>query len=117
MKKAFTAKATSDNTLSTKLKGAYDTAHPAAATGKAENSRCEKVAGATYEEGEKAREGCDEGLCCGSADKFLRDGSKLTIETCQKVDATKYTYWPPFTAGMLANPKSETWRFQCISAA
>merc|ERR1712083_487775 len=27
---------------------------------------------------------CSEGFCCGAAQKFLKDGTKLAIETCQK---------------------------------
>merc|ERR1712072_1438843 len=43
-------------------------------------------------------------LCCGAAQRFLKDGTKLSIETCQ-------------LAGALVAPTAETWRFQCISAA
>jgi len=74
------AKATDDDELSESLEGDYD--HPEAAAGTAEGDRCEREAAATPEEGELDRVPCDEGLCCGSADKFLRDGSKMTIETC-----------------------------------
>jgi hypothetical protein len=47
----------------------------------------------------------------------LKDGTKLSIETCQLATDTTYTYWPALPAGALVAPTSETWRFQCISAA
>lgn len=47
----------------------------------------------------KPRPVCKEGYCCGAAQKFLRDGSKLSVETCQKnKDVHTYTYYPPLPA-------------------
>jgi len=119
LKKAFDKQVTDDVAASKKLKGEYETAHPAAAAGTKEGNRCEKKAGVKYADGEQDRAVCDADakLCCGSAHKFLRDGSRLTIESCQKDTTTEVTYWPPFPAGALVNPQSETWRFACISAA
>lgn len=37
---------------------------------------------------------CKEELCCGSADKYLRDGTRLTVETCQKRTDTTYEFFP-----------------------
>ena len=59
----------------------------------------------------------DKPLCCGAAQRFLKDGTKLSIETCQLADATTYTYYPALPAGAVVAPTPETWRFQCISAA
>lgn len=56
-------------------------------------------------------------LCCGAAQRFLKDGTKLSIETCQLASDTTYTYYPALPAGALVAPTAETWRFQCISAA
>jgi len=56
-------------------------------------------------------------LCCGAAQKFLKDGTKLAIETCQKIGTNVYTYYPPLPTGAVAEPTTETWRFQCISGA
>lgn len=56
-------------------------------------------------------------LCCGAAQRFLKDGTKLSIETCQLATATTYTYYPALPLDSLVAPTAETWRFQCISAA
>jgi len=56
-------------------------------------------------------------LCCGAAQRFLKDGTKLSIETCQLATDTTYTYYPALPSGALVAPTAETWRFQCISAA
>lgn len=37
---------------------------------------------------------CKPGLCCGSANKYLRDGTRLTVETCQKPTDTTYEFFP-----------------------
>ena len=63
------------------------------------------------------RPDCGEDNCCGAAQRFLADGTKLSIETCQKPETTVYTYWPALPENALVAPTSETWRFQCISAA
>lgn len=63
------------------------------------------------------RPDCGEENCCGAAQRFLADGTKLSIETCQKPETTVYTYWPALPENALVAPTSETWRFQCISAA
>jgi len=74
------------------------------------------------DEAEKPRPPCAEGepdkpLCCGAAQKFLKDGTKLSIETCQLQTTTTYKYFPPLKEGALVEPASQVWRFQCISAA
>jgi hypothetical protein len=56
-------------------------------------------------------------LCCGAAQRFLKNGTKLTIETCQLAIAGTYTYYPPLEANDVEQPIPETWRFQCISGA
>jgi len=56
-------------------------------------------------------------LCCGAAQRFLKDGTKLTIETCQLATDTTYKYYPALPKDALVAPPPETWRFQCISAA
>jgi len=61
---------------------------------------------------------CKDGNCCGAAQKFLRDGTKLSVETCQKATGVHtYTYYPPLPANAIVEPTPETWRFQCISGA
>jgi len=61
---------------------------------------------------------CAEKLCCGAATKFLRDGTRLAIETCQTATDLTYTYYPPLPKTVVAKaPASETWRFTCISGA
>jgi len=56
-------------------------------------------------------------LCCGAAQRFLKNGTKLTIETCQLTIAATYTYYPPLEDDDVEQPIPETWRFQCISGA
>ena len=65
----------------------------------------------------KPRPVCAEGLCCGAANKFLRDGTKLTVETCQKATDISYTFYPNLKAGATVAPTAEQWRFSCISGA
>lgn len=65
-----------------------------------------------------ARPECSDGYCCGAAQKFLKDGTKLAIETCQKAEGVHtYDYYPPLPEGSPVEPTPETWRFQCISGA
>jgi len=47
----------------------------------------------------------------------LKNGTKLTIETCQLAIAGTYTYYPPLEDNDVEQPIPETWRFQCISGA
>jgi hypothetical protein len=56
-------------------------------------------------------------LCCGAAQAFLKDGTKLSIETCQLATATTYRYYPALPVDAVVQPTPQTWRFQCISAA
>jgi len=56
-------------------------------------------------------------LCCGAAQRFLKDGTKLSVETCQLTTATTYKYYPALAVDALVAPTPETWRFQCISGA
>jgi hypothetical protein len=56
-------------------------------------------------------------LCCGAAQRYLKNGTRLTIETCQKDLTAVYTYYPPLGADDIEMPLGETWRFQCISGA
>jgi len=62
-------------------------------------------------------EGDETPMCCGAAQRFLKDGTKLSIETCQRASATTYTYYPALPDDALVAPTPETWRFHCISAA
>lgn len=67
---------------------------------------------------QEPRPECKDGYCCGAAQKFLRDGTKLAIETCQKAEGVHtYEYFPPLPEGSPVEPTPETWRFQCISGA
>lgn len=69
-------------------------------------------------DGTMTRPLCGETQCCGAAQKFRRDGTKLTVETCQEaIGVHQYTYYPPLNTGATVEPTPETWRFQCISGA
>lgn len=57
-------------------------------------------------------------LCCGSANKYLKDGTRLTVETCQLAKGTHtYKFFPKLKAGSLVAPRTELWRFYCIQGA
>lgn len=65
----------------------------------------------------KPRPACAAELCCGAANKYMKDGTKLTVETCQKLDAISYTFYPELKTGATVAPVAEQWRFSCISGA
>jgi len=114
--KALIAKNKADATASAALKTSYAT-KSAFPTGGESGSDC---AFPLVKAGEamKARPTCKEGYCCGAATKFMRDGTKMVVETCQKnKGVTTYTYYPPLPTGATVEPPTETWRFQCISGA
>lgn len=83
-----------------------------AGSGKA-GARCERPRSNGDARGRKA---CAEELCCGAASKLMGQ-TEVTIETCQKGDATKYSYQPPRAAMGLAMPAVESWDFACIDGA
>lgn len=87
--KALLAKNTAEKTTYDALKKAYDvkTAWPTTGTAGAD---C-----AYPKEADKPRPKCNDGLCCGAAQKFMRDGTKVAVETCQKPDTRTYTFLPP----------------------
>lgn len=64
----------------------------------------------------RGRRACEAELCCGAATKLIGQ-TEVTIETCQKLDATKYSYQPPRAAMGLAMPAVESWDFACIAGA
>lgn len=64
----------------------------------------------------RGRRACEAELCCGAATKVIGQ-TEVTIETCQKADATKYSYQPPRAAMGLAMPAVESWDFACIGGA
>lgn len=39
---------------------------------------------------QEPRTACKDGFCCGAAQKFLKDGTKLAIETCQTLGVHTY---------------------------
>lgn len=50
---------------------------------------------------------CNEELCCGAADRILRDGTKLTVETCQKKEGTTtYKFYPALKVGATVEPQT-----------
>lgn len=64
----------------------------------------------------RTRVPCGADLCCGAASKLM--GSVLvTIETCQKTDATKYKYTPPRAPMASTAGKEVEWDFACIGGA
>jgi len=97
------------------VKKAYDTKAAFSVTG-GKNTLCALPAAVDGKAG--ARKECSKGFCCGAAQKFMKDGTKLAIETCQATPGTHtYLYYPPLPTGAAVEPTPETWRFQCISGA
>merc|ERR1711918_222525 len=84
-------------------------------------TRCEypaKAADGTQKPRPLCKENKEAPLCCGSANKYLRDGTRLTVETCQTAKGThSYKYYPKFQSGATVAPTPETWRFYCIQGA
>lgn len=58
----------------------------------------------------------DAGLCCGAASQTV-DGALMTIETCQKKEATTWDYQPPRGPMELTMPAKKSWTFACIGGA
>lgn len=85
---------------------------PAPGSGK-EGARCEK---ARSNGDGRQRTKCGENLCCGAA-KGNVAGAVMTIETCQKTDATEYTYVPPRGPMALTDADGVKWTFACIAGA
>jgi hypothetical protein len=83
--KALTDKNAAAATEAAIVKEAYDakSAFPPAGTdGGVAGSLCAYPAKAA-DAAQEPRPVCKDGLCCGAAQKFLKDGTKLAIETCQ----------------------------------
>jgi hypothetical protein len=111
---------TADDAAAAALKTSYavktKAARPASAeTASPAGSDCSYPAAVDGVQG--PRPVCAEEHCCGAANKFLKDGTKLTMETCQKADAVSYTFYPELKAGATVEPATEQWRFSCISGA
>lgn len=85
---------------------------PAPGSGK-EGARCEK---ARSNGDGRQRTKCGENLCCGAA-KGNVAGAVMTIETCQKTDATEYTYIPPRDPMAIEDKTGVKWTFACIDGA
>jgi len=105
-------KRTDDLAAIKKLMAANAAKQPAPGSGK-EGARCEK---ARSNGDGRQRTKCGENLCCGAA-KGNVGGAVMTIETCQKSDATEYTYVPPRDPMALEDKTGETWTFACIAGA
>jgi hypothetical protein len=73
--KAMADQAIIDATTAAGVKTDY-AAKSAQPTDGTAGTRCEKSA-------EGVRVACADELCCGAAQKILRDGTKLAVETCQ----------------------------------
>lgn len=113
---AFNQKKEDDQKAYDKLKTDYDTLSAPGAGGNA-GTRCEYPA-PKADGTQEPRPTCNEELCCGAANRFEKNGTKLTIESCQNAkDTTTYTYYPPLAVGAIVQPRAETWRFSCIGGA
>lgn len=110
--KDLLAKTAADTAAATAVATAYEAKSAFSSTGGA-NTDC-----AYPKEPGLPRPKCNDEFCCGAAQKILRDGTKIAVETCQNALTTRtYQYYPPLPAGATVEPTPETWRFQCISGA
>lgn len=78
--KTWDAKKTSNKEKAADVAKAYTTESTAPTEGVA-NSRCEYPK-PTDDGTQGPRPKCAEELCCGAANKYMRDGTRLTVETC-----------------------------------
>ena len=85
-----------------------------AANGKT-GSRCERPR-SNGDKRDRVPCSVDDGLCCGAATKTV-DGALVTIETCQKADANKFSYQPKRGPMEITDPEKESWDFACIGGA
>lgn len=76
----------------------------------AKNTDCRKNA-------DGVRAECAEGECCGQANRYDRDGTRMTVEVCGSAEDSTYTYWPDMKKGMAKAPQTEQWRYYCIMGA
>jgi len=65
----------------------------------------------------RKKDACKAELCCGSANKYLRDGTRLTVETCQERTTSTFVFYPALTVGAVDKPATENWHFYCIEGA
>merc|ERR1719321_1172554 len=85
-------------------------------------ARCEKaLSNGTYRPA-RGELTCSEGLCCGSARVWMESGTTadagwLTIESCQALDATSYSYQPARAPMATAMPTKISADFACIEGA
>lgn len=78
-------------TKASEAKTAYDDKRKKAI---AKNADCRKNA-------DGVRAECAEGECCGQANRYDRDGTRMTIEVCGSAEDSTYTYWPVMKEGMV----------------
>lgn len=88
-------------------KEAYDKKRKEAVAAKVD---CRKDA-----DGVRAECGAEE--CCGQANRYDRDGTRMTVEVCGTAEESTYTYWPVMKKGMAKAPQTEQWRYYCIGGA
>lgn len=82
-KKAALDAAAADTAAAATVKTDYD-AKSAFSTSGETNTLC------AYTSKDTPRPECAEGYCCGAAQKVLRDGTKLAMETCQLLGTATY---------------------------
>lgn len=85
-------------------------------------ARCEKaLSNGTYRPA-RGETTCAQGLCCGAARVWMESGTTAdagwrTIETCQLLDATSYSYQPPRAPMATTSPQKISVDFACIEGA
>lgn len=82
----------------------------------AAGSRCEKALSNGTFRPQRGETTCNEGLCCGAARIDVGE-AVMTIETCQGVDTTTYSYVPARAPMATEAPAAEVVDFVCIEGA
>ena len=85
-------------------------------------ARCEKALSNGTWRPARGEQTCEEGLCCGAARIWMSSGSTedaawRTVETCQALDATTYSYRPARAPMATELPDMESVAFACIEGA
>merc|ERR1719409_581769 len=82
----------------------------------AAGSRCEKALSNGTFRPQRGEGTCNEGLCCGAA-RIPMGEVTMTIETCQAIDTTSYSYVPARAPMATEPPAAEVVDFVCIDGA
>jgi len=93
-----------------------DEAAAAAPAAGAAGARCEKAMSNGTFRPKRSETTCGEGLCCGAA-RIPQGNVMLTVETCQLIATTEYTWAEPRAPLQTSFPTGSAFPFTCIEGA